>query len=376
MVVSGDAGDNGVVDVTCVDHSGAALKLLAKKKVKFDLLLIDSDISDVDVHTFLSLTKNMDVLPIVMSEQEDDVFLFEALKNGAFLVLKRPLTIDAVRHMRQHIIRERMNKHEKCKKKNMVVKATTQATPIQENIRSGRKRKETCGPMKQVINKINLDNNNILYQSSEEEEDDDDDNDVDDDSTQKRVCLEWTPELHKKFLDAISELGEGRCFPKEILNLMDVPGLTRMQVASHLQKCRKEKWKCNERGRTPTSSNSSTLSSNVSPLEIDEKHKNEQTPRVLPIMNEFIPQNIVQPTPDILFPLGNGFDSSQDEGVGSKITKSTNNYFLQAISGSHDIGEGVSDPYNLSSIPRQTSDDFPDYLKDMDGNGPNDDLIS
>ncbi|CAI9270619.1 unnamed protein product [Lactuca saligna] len=223
-------------EVTCVDHSGAALKLLTKKKIKFDLLLIDSDISDVDVHTFLSLTKNMDVLPIVMSEQEDDAFLFEALKNGAFLVLKRPLTIDAVRHMRQDIIRERMRKHEKCKKKNMVVKATTQATTIQENIRSGRKRKETCGPMKQVINKINPDNN-LLYQSSEEEEDDDvdDDNDVDDDSTQKRVCLEWTPELHKKFLDAITELGEGRCFPKEILNLMDVPGLTRMQVASHLQ---------------------------------------------------------------------------------------------------------------------------------------------
>ncbi|XP_042755763.1 two-component response regulator ARR14 [Lactuca sativa] len=343
-----------------------------------------------------------------MSEQEDDAFLFEALKNGAFLVLKRPLTIDAVRHMRQDIIRERIHKHEKCKKKNMVVKATTQATPIQENIRSGRKRKETCGPMKQVINKTNIDNN-LLYQSSEEEEEDDDD---DDDSTQKRVCLEWTPELHKKFLDAISELGEGRCFPKEILNLMDVPGLTRMQVASHLQKCRKEKWKVNERGRTPTSSNSSTLSSNVSPLEvsgrkfgcmpliqtdknvkedhssviginlsingwqIDEKHKNEQTPRVLPIMNEFIQKNIVQPTPDILFPLGNGFDSNQDEGIGSKITKSTNNYFLQAISGSHDVGEGVSDPYNLSSIPRQTSDDFPDYLKDMDGNGPNDDLIS
>ncbi|KAL4578930.1 hypothetical protein LXL04_015062 [Taraxacum kok-saghyz] len=380
-------------EVTCVDHAGAALKLLSKKKSEFDLVLIDSGMRDVDVHTFLSLTKNMDVLTIVMSEQDDDAFLIEALMGGAFLVLKRPLTIDAVRHMRQDIIRERMHKHvENSKNKNMILKAKTQAVTTPEN---SNKRKERNEPMKQV--------SRPNYQSSQDDDDDDDDH-----STKKKLCIEWTRELHQKFLDAISELGEGRCFPKEILHLMDVPGLTRMQVASHLQKCRKEKSKSRNNRRTPASSTSSTLSSNGSPLEVSERkfgcmpiihpnqkvqedrntviginllingwqtdenenHKNDQAYRCLPMMNGFNQKNIAQPPHDVMFPLHN---SIQYEGIGTRINKPTNNYFLQAISGSHDAGHGGLDPYNFS---RQTSDDFPDYLKDIDGNGPNDDLIS
>ncbi|KAK6796578.1 hypothetical protein RDI58_004279 [Solanum bulbocastanum] len=33
------------------------------------------------------------------------------------------------------------------------------------------------------------------------------------------------------------------CFPKEIVEVMSLPGLTRMQVASHLQKCRRNNWR-------------------------------------------------------------------------------------------------------------------------------------
>ncbi|KAL0413591.1 UNVERIFIED_CONTAM: Two-component response regulator ARR14 [Sesamum radiatum] len=58
----------------------------------------------------------------------------------------------------------------------------------------------------------------------------------------KKVWTEWTQELHEKFMDAVRQLGEGRCYPREILELMNVPGLTRMQVASHLQKCRRGTW--------------------------------------------------------------------------------------------------------------------------------------
>ncbi|KAL0340166.1 UNVERIFIED_CONTAM: Two-component response regulator ARR1 [Sesamum radiatum] len=54
----------------------------------------------------------------------------------------------------------------------------------------------------------------------------------------QKMCTEWTPELHEKFMAAVTQLGDGKCFPKDILELMNVPGLTRMQVASHLQKCR------------------------------------------------------------------------------------------------------------------------------------------
>ncbi|XP_057789994.1 two-component response regulator ARR14-like [Salvia miltiorrhiza] len=54
--------------------------------------------------------------------------------------------------------------------------------------------------------------------------------------------MEWTLDLHRKFMAAANFLGQGRCYPREILEIMNVPGLTRMQVASHLQKCRNAKW--------------------------------------------------------------------------------------------------------------------------------------
>ncbi|CAA0835361.1 Two-component response regulator ARR2, partial [Striga hermonthica] len=65
-------------------------------------------------------------------------------------------------------------------------------------------------------------------------------------NVKRKVCTEWTQELHDKFLFAVEVLGEGRCFPKDILDLMNVPGLTRMQVASHLQKCRNASWRSPE----------------------------------------------------------------------------------------------------------------------------------
>ncbi|KAK4725301.1 hypothetical protein R3W88_028080 [Solanum pinnatisectum] len=56
--------------------------------------------------------------------------------------------------------------------------------------------------------------------------------------TQKRPRLVWTPQLHKRFVDAVAQLGIKNAVPKTIMQLMSVDGLTRENVASHLQKYR------------------------------------------------------------------------------------------------------------------------------------------
>ncbi|CAI5468485.1 unnamed protein product [Closterium sp. Yama58-4] len=56
--------------------------------------------------------------------------------------------------------------------------------------------------------------------------------------TLKRPRLVWTPQLHKRFVDAVSHLGIKNAVPKTIMQLMNVEGLTRENVASHLQKYR------------------------------------------------------------------------------------------------------------------------------------------
>ncbi|KAL6183580.1 hypothetical protein ACLB2K_044991 [Fragaria x ananassa] len=60
-------------------------------------------------------------------------------------------------------------------------------------------------------------------------------------SSRKKMKVDWTPELHKKFVHAVEQLGVDQAIPSRILELMKAEGLTRHNVASHLQKYRMHK---------------------------------------------------------------------------------------------------------------------------------------
>ncbi|PRQ57789.1 putative transcription factor MYB-HB-like family [Rosa chinensis] len=53
--------------------------------------------------------------------------------------------------------------------------------------------------------------------------------------TKRRVI--WTDELHHRFLQAVKLIGIDGARPKKIIQLMNVPGLMRRNVSSHLQVC-------------------------------------------------------------------------------------------------------------------------------------------
>ncbi|KAG5070044.1 hypothetical protein JHK85_002421 [Glycine max] len=57
-------------------------------------------------------------------------------------------------------------------------------------------------------------------------------------ANRKKMKVDWTPELHKKFVKAVEQLGIDQAIPSRILEIMKVEGLTRHNVASHLQKYR------------------------------------------------------------------------------------------------------------------------------------------
>ncbi|CAN1197887.1 Probable transcription factor GLK1 [Linum perenne] len=50
--------------------------------------------------------------------------------------------------------------------------------------------------------------------------------------------VDWTPELHRRFVQAVEQLGVDKAVPSRILELMGIDCLTRHNVASHLQKYR------------------------------------------------------------------------------------------------------------------------------------------
>lgn len=58
------------------------------------------------------------------------------------------------------------------------------------------------------------------------------------DHVSKKQRLIWSDHLEDRFLRAVHQLGIRKAVPKEILQLMNVEGLTRENVASHLQKHR------------------------------------------------------------------------------------------------------------------------------------------
>ncbi|WCJ20684.1 Two-component response regulator-like APRR2 [Euphorbia peplus] len=57
-------------------------------------------------------------------------------------------------------------------------------------------------------------------------------------ASRKKTKVDWTPELHKNFVQAVEQLGVDQAIPSRILEVMKVEGLTRHNVASHLQKYR------------------------------------------------------------------------------------------------------------------------------------------
>jgi SHAQKYF class myb-like DNA-binding protein len=54
----------------------------------------------------------------------------------------------------------------------------------------------------------------------------------------KRPRLVWTPQLHRRFVDVVAHQGIKAAVPKTIMQLMKVEGLTRENIASHLQRYR------------------------------------------------------------------------------------------------------------------------------------------
>ncbi|CAN0913647.1 Transcription activator GLK1 [Linum grandiflorum] len=54
----------------------------------------------------------------------------------------------------------------------------------------------------------------------------------------RKMKVDWTPELHRRFVQAVEQLGVDKAVPSRILELMGIDCLTRHNVASHLQKYR------------------------------------------------------------------------------------------------------------------------------------------
>lgn len=89
----------------------------------------------------------------------------------------------------------------------------------------------------------------------------------------KRPRLIWTKQLHERFVEAVNKMGVDQAVPKAIMESMNVKGITRENVASHLQKYRAQ-LKKNKLG--VAANNNQVDSSNVGTPRSKEKKNEEQ----------------------------------------------------------------------------------------------------
>ncbi|CAO2813127.1 unnamed protein product [Amaranthus hypochondriacus] len=79
-------------------------------------------------------------------------------------------------------------------------------------------------------NNNNNDNNNNDNNSNS--------NNNNNNQAKRKTKVEWTPELHRRFVQVVEQLGVDKAVPSKILELMGNHSLTRHNIASHLQKYR------------------------------------------------------------------------------------------------------------------------------------------
>ncbi|PSS08140.1 Two-component response regulator like [Actinidia chinensis var. chinensis] len=201
--------------------------MLRENQNRFDLVISDVHMPDMDGFKLLEhVGLEMDLPVIMLSANSDPKLVMKGITHGACDYLVKPVRIEELRNIWQHVIRRK-----KCEAK-YENKSTPKDKTHQGNGEGGQGPSPTDNPDQNGrINRKRKD-------EEEEEEGEENGSENEDPGTQKKPRVVWSIELHRKFVAAVNQLGIEKAVPKRILDLMNVEGLTRENVASHLQKYR------------------------------------------------------------------------------------------------------------------------------------------
>ncbi|KAH9766063.1 Two-component response regulator ARR2 [Citrus sinensis] len=221
-------------EVTKCNRAEIALDMLRTNKNGYDIVISEVHMPDMDGFKLLEqVGLEMDLPVIMMSADDSKQVVMKGVTHGACDYLIKPVRIEALKNIWQHVVRKRKNEWKDLEQSGSVEERDRQPKPSEEadysssanegNWRTSKRRKD------------------------EEEEMEE----RDDTSTLKKPRVVWSVELHQQFVSAVNHLGidifrtyafalmyTTEAVPKKILELMNVPGLTRENVASHLQKYR------------------------------------------------------------------------------------------------------------------------------------------
>ncbi|KAK2399616.1 two-component response regulator ORR21 [Trifolium repens] len=213
--------------VTTCSEATVALKILRESKGCFDVVLSDVHMPDMDGYKLLEhVGLEMDLPVIMMSVDDRTSTVMKGIRHGACDYFIKPVRLEELRNIWQHVARKFLNESKEHDNSGSIEDNDRNKRGNDDNNNISSAAGATKGIVKEQKKRGNL----------KDEEDVELEND--DPSTSKKPRVVWSVELHQQFVSAVNQLGLDKAVPKRILELMNVPGLTRENVASHLQKFR------------------------------------------------------------------------------------------------------------------------------------------
>ncbi|KAK9672665.1 hypothetical protein RND81_12G115700 [Saponaria officinalis] len=228
-------------EVVTINCPLEALSTLRMNPDSFDIVLSDVHMPLMNGLNFQRIVEIEFQIPVILMSADDKKnLLMKSLENGAAFFIVKPPSISDLKNIWQYVISRRKST---STNNSLVVKDVS----------------ETCNTI--TTTNTNNDNNYINNQNDEVfpkttsygnnaepslsdiqkptiEKTENNEGKSNSSGSSKKPKLIWTTSLHNKFLEAISVIGTSRAVPKKILEYMNVPGLTRENIASHLQKYR------------------------------------------------------------------------------------------------------------------------------------------
>ncbi|WOL11514.1 two-component response regulator ORR26 isoform X1 [Canna indica] len=210
-------------EVTTCSLATEALDILRERRDRFDIVISDVNMPDMDGFKLLEhVGLEMDLPVIMMSIDGETSRVMKGVQHGACDYLLKPVRMKELRNIWQHVYRKKM--HE--------VNIETHSFGEDINI--------LCNGFEDLEDRNLTDGTELSSVRKRKDVDYKDlgDQELNDPSKLKKARVVWSVDLHQKFVNAVNQIGFDKVGPKKILDLMNVPGLTRENVASHLQKYR------------------------------------------------------------------------------------------------------------------------------------------
>ncbi|KAL9688314.1 hypothetical protein QQ045_032735 [Rhodiola kirilowii] len=208
-------------NVTETTNPVEALQILRMRKNEFDLVITGMrmlEMDGLDLIQKISLEMNLPV--VILSADDNKRTIMKAIRYGARDYIIKPPRMDQIKNVWQHVVRKRLFGpiSKDVLKENSSVSSGETRCPVEDFKRKFAEMEDKGKTDEEAASTLNDNADSVSAAAAK-----------------KKKRVNWTADLHNKFIDAMEKIGPN-AVPKEILKVMNVSWLTRANVASHLQK--------------------------------------------------------------------------------------------------------------------------------------------